>query len=242
MPTFIDLPSQPFLMGTPERALSDLARRYGGTRESYREESPQHTLQLPAFAIAQTLVTNEEYAVYINASGWQPPSHWRGPEPPAALRNHPVVNISWEEAIAYCTWLSGQATLQYRLPTEAEWEYAARGTAGNTFPWGEEFDPNHANTRESGLASTSPVGNYPTGASPCGALDMAGNVWQWTSSLDQIYPYQAIDGREAIAASGRRILRGGCYANPQGFARSACRFRLLPNMRNEFIGFRVVCV
>jgi formylglycine-generating enzyme required for sulfatase activity len=237
---FITLDSEPFLMGTPERTLSDLARRYGGTRESYREESPQHTLQLPAFAIAQTLVTNEAYAAYIDASGWQPPSHWRCAEPPAALRNHPVVNVSWEEALAYCTWLSGQSTLQYRLPTEAEWEYAARGTAGRTFPWGEEFDLNRANTRESGLASTSPVGSYPTGASPCGALDMAGNVWQWTSSLDKPYPYQANDGREAITASGRRILRGGCYANPQGFARSACRFRLLPTMRNEFIGFRLV--
>jgi formylglycine-generating enzyme required for sulfatase activity len=250
LPPFVALPSEDFLMGSPEQALSDLARRYGGTRESYREESPQHSLRLPPFAIARTPVTNALYAAYVSASGAAPPLHWHGPQPPAALSDHPVVNVSWQEALGCCAWISSIAdcpaaltsyNLQsaIRLPTEAEWEYAARGVDGRSFPWGEEPDPQLANTRESALAGTTPVGSYPAGASPCGALDMAGNVWEWTASLDRLYPYNASDGREDLAAPGRRILRGGCYANPQGFARSVCRFRMPPTMRNEFIGFRL---
>jgi toxoflavin biosynthesis protein ToxD len=253
---FIHLTPKPFLMGTPERELSDLARRYGGTRESYREESPQHRLELPPFAITRTPITNAHYATYVRATNCPPPSHWRGPLPPEHLHNHPVVTVNWHEANAFCQWLSSaegrdevgtqrtaslptDTTGVYRLPTEAEWEYAARGSGGATFPWGELFDPTLVNTREGGVGSTSPVGAYPAGASPCGALDMAGNVWQWTHSLDRVYPYRADDGREAAQGEGRRILRGGCYANPHGFARCACRFRMPPAMRNEFIGFRV---
>ncbi len=257
LPTFVTLLGNAFLMGSPERELSDLARRYGGTRESYREESPQHSLCLPAFAIARTPLTNALYAAYVVNSGALPPLHWRGLQPPSAISDHPVVNVSWQEALACCAWLAtiadcrlqiadeaGQIALLHlqsaiRLPTEAEWEYAARGVDGRSFPWGEALDPALANTRASSLAATTPVGSYPAGASPCGALDMAGDVWEWTASLERPYPYDPHDGREELAAPGRRILRGGCYANPQGFARCACRFRLPPTTRNEFIGFRL---
>jgi toxoflavin biosynthesis protein ToxD len=260
--TFIRIPATPFLMGTPERELSTLAKAYGGTRESYREESPQHTLALPAFALAQTPATNALYTAYVAASGARVPITWRGAQPPDALRDHPVVDVSWEEASAFCAWLTAQSRdwrlemrdyggaqppishLQspvFRLPTEAEWEHAARGTDGGAFPWGDEWDGQRANTREGRLGGTTPVGSYPGGASPYGCLDMAGNVWEWTSSLDALYPYTAVDGREDPRAPGRRILRGGCYANPHGFARCACRFRLLPTVRNPFLGFRLAC-
>jgi len=259
LPAFIRIPAGAFLLGPPERDLSARAKAYGGTRESYREESPQHTLALPAFEIARIPVTNALYAAFVAATGAHAPSTWRGPQPPEPLRDHPVVDVSWDEANAFCVWLTtatkdeGQTTKDegaadvslglsssvFRLPSEAEWERAARGIDGRTFPWGDAWDTTCANTRESGIAGTTPAGAYPSGASTTGCLDMAGNVWEWTTSLDQRYPYAADDGREDPRAPGRRILRGGCYANPHGFARCACRFRLLPTVRNEFLGFRL---
>jgi formylglycine-generating enzyme required for sulfatase activity len=170
-----------------------------------------------------------------------------------------VVDVSWDEANEFCAWLTreigdwGLGTRSdvpnpqslipnpqaFRLPSEAEWERAARGINGSIFPWGNSWDTAHANTRESAIATTTPVGAYPGGASAVGCLDMAGNVWEWTASLDRPYPYAADDGREDPRAPGRRILRGGCYANPHSFARCACRFRLLPSVRNSFMGFRL---
>jgi formylglycine-generating enzyme required for sulfatase activity len=260
LPTFIAIPAGAFLMGTPERALSVLAKAYGGTRESYREEAPEHSVDLPAFAIARTPVTNALYAAYAAAAGARAPITWRGGQPPEFLLDHPVVDVSWDEANAFCAWLNARMKNEelrienelarqsvsilssqpsIRLPTEAEWERAARGVDGRTFPWGDEWDSARANTRDGGSGGTTPVGAYPAGASPAGCLDMAGNVWEWTASLDALYPYARGDGREEPRAPGRRILRGGCYANPHGFARCACRFRLLPNVRNPFLGFRL---
>ncbi len=239
LPEFIAIPAGTFLMGTPERDLSKLAKRYGGTRESYREESPQHPVALPAYAIARTPVTHALYAAFVAATGARAPLAWRGQTPPEALRDHPVFDVSWEEAAACAAWLREVTGLPLRLPTEAEWERAARGDDGRQFPWGDSFDPALANTREGGVPGTTPVGTYAAGASPFGALDMAGNVWEWTASLDASYPYRRDDGREAPDAPGRRIMRGGCYANPQGYARCACRFRLPPTVRNEFTGFRL---
>lgn len=257
LPRFVVVPATPFLMGSPERALSGLARAYGGTRESYREEAPQHTLQLPAFALACVPVTNALYAAFVADNG-AAPLRWRGSTPPEALRDHPVVDVSWHDATGFCRWLHAQMTdSQFgvtverlnerrdevvaapRLPSEAEWEHAARGSDGRSFPWGEAWRSELANTREGGVGGTSPVGAYPAGSSPYGVLDMAGNVWEWTASLDMGYVYHPSDGREASQTAGRRILRGGCYANPHGFARCACRFRLLPTVRNEFTGFRL---
>lgn len=244
LPSFGTVPSVPFLMGTPERDLSALARAYGGTRESYREESPQHTLALPALRLARVPVTNALYARFVAQTDARAPITWRGTQPPDALLAYPVVDVSWHEAQAFCGWLT-QATgavRPFRLPTEAEWEHGARGTDGRAFPWGDRFDEGLANTRESGrgLAPVDPAVDAP-GASPYGLLAMAGGVWEWTSSLDAPYPYDPADGREERDAPGRRILRGGCYANPQGYARCACRFRLPPAVRNEFLGFRLAC-
>lgn len=240
LPAFITIPAGSFLMGTPAAELSELARRYGGTRESYREESPQHRVAMAAFAIAATPVTNALYEAYVAAAGARAPLPWRGPTAPPALRDHPVVDISWHEAVSFCAWLSrALSPASFALPSEAQWERAARGDGGLAFPWGADPRPELANTREGGAAGTTPVGAYPAGASPWGALDMAGNVWEWTASLDALYPYDPGDGREAAGGAGRRIMRGGCYANPLGYARCACRFRLPPATRNEFTGLRL---
>ncbi len=264
LPCFVAIPAKPFLMGTPEQELSTLARLYGGTRESYREESPQHTLTLPRYALAQVPVTHALYAAYIAATGATPPLLWRGSTPPANLHDHPVVDVSWDDAVAFCDWLTQawaaqHAPLQiapaaaladlapqpvflsptFRLPTEAEWEHAARSSDGRTFPWGSAFAPAYARTREDGSASTAPVYAYPLGASAYGLLQMAGNVWELTSTLDAPYPYHPDDGREARETTGRRIARGGCYANPHGYARCATRFRFPTHVANAFLGFRI---
>lgn len=264
LPLFITIPAGSFQMGTPDAERSILAKRYGGTRESYAEESPQHEVFVAEFAIGQTAVTNALYAVFQAERSVHRPITW-GESLPDALGDHPVVDVSWLEAQQLCGWLSAETGQGYRLPTEAEWEKAARGVDGRVFPWGDHFDPAHCNVRESGRAMTTPVGAYPAGASPYGALDMVGNVWEWTQSLQAPYPYVADDGRNSDQPAierrtprflrrlirnapehapppveTRRIIRGGCYANPEGFARCACRLRLHPERRTPFLGVRLV--
>jgi len=162
---------------------------------------------------------------------------------PWNLSNRPVVGVTWFEAVAYCNWLSQEAGAKYRLPTEAEWEYAARGglaLGSPEWPWGDTFDPARANTSESDLGQTSPVGLFPSGKTWCEAQDMAGNVWEWCRSLYKPYPYQADDGREDLQAAGTRVLRGGSWNVSQGDARCAYRLRLYPGGFDGLVGFRVV--
>lgn len=252
-------------MGTPDADRSALAKRYGGTRESYAEESPQHTVLLGAFAIAETLATNALYARFQTATGAHRPITWRD-ELPAHLHTHPVVDVSWHDAQTFCTWLRSATGQPFRLPTEAEWETAARGEDARSFPWGNTFDPMRCNVKESAIGATTPVDRYTTGASPYGILDLAGNVWEWTQSLQAPYPYDPDDGRNDAAPRAvpraprlfrclqraapehapplvetRRIIRGGSYANPEGFARCACRLRLAPDRRTPFLGVRLAC-
>ena len=180
------------------------------------------------------------------------------------IDNHPVVGITWFEAMAYCAWQTEQIqvlgfafqvwrneqletlnlkpeTCQVRLPTEAEWEAAARGQAEKVYPWGNEFDAKLANTAESKIEHTTAVGQYPDSASPCGALDLAGNVWEWCHSLYQPYPYSADDGREDEKSDALRVLRGGSWHDPQDSARAAARYGRAPDPFHYDVGVRVVC-
>ena len=158
------------------------------------------------------------------------------------------MNVSWNDAQAFCEWLNQIKSVDlpkgyiFRLPTEAEWEKAARGEYGNEWPWGNEFDQAKCNSSEGGKGGTTPVGAYSSaGDSPYGAADMAGNAWEWTQSLYRDYPYKHVDGREKIKTDGNRVLRGGSFYDVLRIARCAYRSWLLPNYFNLKLGFRV-CV
>jgi formylglycine-generating enzyme required for sulfatase activity len=139
------------------------------------------------------------------------------------LHNHPVGGVSWDDAVAYTAWLADLTGDPWRLPTEAEWEKAARGTDGRIYPWGDKFDKKRCTTSESGKGTTTPVGSHPSGASPYGVLDMAGNVWEWTSSRFIPYPYSASEALDALHGGVAPVLRGGSWYYIARFARAACR-------------------
>jgi len=156
--------------------------------------------------------------------------------------SQPVVGICWYEARAYCAWLSTETGQVYRLPTEAEFEAAARGQEGRAYPYGKSFDMTRSNTFESHIRRTTPIGVFDNGTVP-GCYDLTGNVYTWTSSVYQPYPYEGSDGREdANRTDGRRALRGGSWSSPQDSARSAFRARGDPAVRGSAYGFRVVLV
>lgn len=211
-------------------------------------ESPLHRVFVPAFRIAQVPITNAQYALFVKDADHRPPADWSGGQPAKDKGHHPVVNVTWQDAVAYCRWLSQKIGRPVRLPTEAEWEKAARGSSLSTkplsaqeqeYPWGDEWQELYSNTIELGLYETTPVGLFPQGASPYGCLDMAGNVWEWCQSKYQPYPYQAEDGRELMDANGDlRVLRGGSFF---GYTRARCanRFGFDPGNCHDGIGFRV---
>jgi formylglycine-generating enzyme required for sulfatase activity len=160
--------------------------------------------------------------------------------------NHPaqpVVGISWYEARAYCRWLSAQSGQPYRLPTEAEWEAAARGPEGRNYAWPGEFDPKRCNAFETHVRGTTPPGVFPGGDTPEGLVDMTGNVWEWSSSCHQPYRYHPDDGREDPEnAEARRVVRGGAWFRNRASARCAYRSAYHPDDRGSYLGFRVALV
>lgn len=155
--------------------------------------------------------------------------------------SQPVVGVTWFEACAYCAWLSALSGRTYRLPSEAEWEAAARGARGLKYPWGDDWDAARANTLEGRALRPTPVGAYAAagGVGPFGAQDQAGNVWEWTGSLYLLYPYDARKSEDA-GAEGERVLRGGSWDFDRGVARCADRSRDVPDIFNYDVGFRLV--
>lgn len=241
----VSVPAGDFIMGTSEAQVRHLLTREDWAKEWYDKdlfltEQPQHTVHLAAYGIGTHTVTNQQYRLFVWETGHRTPRNWVGFEPPEGLLDHPVVQVSWQDAIAYCLWLSKATGHSYRLPTEAEWERAARDTDARIYPWGREFDPWRCNTLESGKRGTTPVKHYsPGGDSPCGVSDMSGNVWEWTSSLLRPYPYTADDGREANPADGPRVARGGAWYYSRKLARCASREGLIANYVSPALGFRV---
>ena len=196
----VEVPSGPFTMGS-ERSEAD------------PDEGPVATVHVARFWIDQVEVTRGRYRACVAAGiCFLPLAADLGN---SAKDELPVSLVSWRQAAAYCHWVGK------RLPTEAEWEKAARGGEGRRYPWGAAFDAGRLNagyTRGPGA-----VGRYPSGASPFGVLDMAGNVWEWTSSLYRPYPYDASDGREDPRATGARVSRGGSWYYGAWYARTTYR-------------------
>jgi formylglycine-generating enzyme required for sulfatase activity len=229
-PEMILIPAGDFLMG------SDPVKDKG----AYDRERPQHKLYLPDYYIARTPITNAQYAAFVKATYHELPDHWERGRPPGGKEDYPVVNVSWRDAITYCDWLAELTGQPYCLPSEAEWEKAARGTDGRIYPWGDRWNPQRCNSKEAGIEDTTPVGAYPEGASPYGLLDMAGNVRQWTRSLYRDYPYDPKDGRENLDVHARRLLRGSSGYSLRRDVRCAYRGVDLRISLGLTVGFRVV--
>jgi formylglycine-generating enzyme required for sulfatase activity len=189
------------------------------------------------------LMTDEEFETQLNE--WYPPGQQTQPSEwnDDAFNNpaQPIVGICWYEARAYCAWLSAQTGRLFRLPMEAEWEAAARGSTGRHYAYGDDFDAARCNTFETHIRRTTPIGVFPGSGTPGGLVDMTGNTWDWTSSLYRPYPYQAADGREDPVVEGRRVARGGSWDNDRVVARAACRYRAHPVFRDHSLGLRVGC-
>jgi formylglycine-generating enzyme required for sulfatase activity len=277
---FLCIPKGKFLMGSRKQ-----------DQDVSRSEKPQHELDLPYdYWIAKYPVTVAQWRAFVEASGYRDFDQVALHDPD----NRPVLWLTWHDALAYCDWLDGVlkeqaskiepqdeaarafwgalASGKYRvtLPSEAEWEKAARGpltpsprpeghppsslplgegkggrgVGVRVYPWGDTFDPNKANTDETGIGTTTAVGCFPGGESPYGCLDMSGNVWEWTRTIwdDKFgYPYNRNDGREDLQRKDAlRVLRGGSFINFADWARCAFRLRASPDNGLRHSGFRVV--
>jgi len=264
-PDLIVIEADPFIMGTSDAQIDWLADRLELAhvwREKgfFEREQPQHIVTLPRYAIARCPVTVSEFRAFVQGGGYKSRTCWteagwawcqgrhrRQPDywddPIWTGRDDlPVVGVSWYEASAYCRWLSDVTGRRYRLPSEAEWERAARGVDGRIFPWGDIMDTAYCNARPSGVVRTSPVGSYsPAGNSPAGLVDMAGNVSEWTASLLAPYPYDLADGRDDPAAPGERVTRGGSWRSPLLRVRATARAASDPTYVDHDLGFRCAC-
>lgn len=233
----VHVPAGVFLMG------SDPAK----DKNARPDEQPQHQVYLSEFYIGKYPVTNEQYAVFVKATRHKAPDPWEKGKIPAGKENYPVDYVSWEDAMAFCQWLSQASGRHFHLPTEAEWEKAARGTDGRIYPWGNQWDRSKLNSREGGPGDTTPVGRYsPGGDSPYSVVDTSGNVWEWCSTgwQDKVYPSKVQDEwAEAYLdkAGVLPVLRGGSWVDYQDYARCAIRLsRVNPGHSDDLSGFRVV--
>ena len=207
-------------------------------------EGVNGTFTAGRFQIARYPITWAQYRAFLDArDGFRDSAWWNGlahrdgqpGEQYRKLDNHPAECVSWYDAVAFCRWLSARFGFEVRLPTEWEWQLAATGgKLDNLYPWGPEWDSRRANTDESGLGSTTAVGVYPAGASPAGALDMCGNVWEWCLNDYGSPNLISLEGAQ------HRAVRGGSWSWDHEYARATCRDRDVPTFRHRDHGLRVV--
>ncbi len=274
--SMVYVPAGQFEMGMSDAQVDEVVRICrqtddGCRREWFKSTQPAHTVTLDAFWIDQTEVTNAMFAAFLNEQGnqvedgvsWlEPGAGHRGIvyghirehdgvfQPETAYKDHPVIEVSWYGAEAYCAWVGG------RLPSEAEWEYAARGPQSNLYPWGNAFEGGRANhcdvhcpydwkdrDIDDGSAQWAPVRNYPDGVSWCGVLDMAGNVWEWVADWwsDDYDAHSPAHNPRGPDWGTLRIARGGSWFDPRWQLSSPCRKALTPSSyRIHWVGFRCV--
>jgi toxoflavin biosynthesis protein ToxD len=255
VPETVLVPAVPFIAGSDDGEremayrLDEQAYGHSRTREQgwYEREHEPREIELAAYRITVTPITNAQYEAFVAETGHRAPSvtadewqsyglihpfartrrhAWRSGEPPNGRESHPVVLISHGDAVAYARWLSRSTGMTWRLPSEFEWEKAARGTDGRRFPWGDTFDPARLNSHDMGPFDTLPVGSFPRGASPYGALDMAGQVYEWTATP---------------AGADRHIVKGGSWDDKGcGVCRPAARHSRPDHLKHILVGFRLV--
>ena len=255
IPETIDVPGGAFIAGSDrsEREaayrLDEAAYGHKRTREGrwYEGEGERRSVDLPAFTITRAPITNAQYAAFVAATGHAVPDvdtktwagyglihpytrtrrhAWSSGRPPAGRGDHPVVLVSHADAQAYAEWLGSVTGGRWRLPTEAEWEKAARGTDGRRFPWGNTFEPGRLNSHDAGPFDTVAVGSFPEGVSPFGLLDAAGQVFEWTATPSR---------------GSQFIVKGGSWDDKGcGVCRPAARHSRPAHLKHILIGFRLV--
>ena len=244
-PDFVDIPAGPFVMGAAPPDAPDAFEN-----ERWSPSAPTGTVDLPLFAMARREVTVAEFTAFAVATGWSADRRAIDAAP-----DLPVTHVAWTDAVIYGRWLTAAlsaspstpdglrqrlaAGWRITLPTEAQWEKAARGTDARPYPWGAEPRRDRAT-----FAAAGPT---PAGAHPCpecahGLEDMAGNVWEWTRSPYQPYPYDEADDRRGLDGDALWVMRGGGFADPPRLVRAPARGAAEPGARRPFIGFRVALV
>ena len=252
---FVRIPTSEFTMGS-KRSID---------REAHNDEMPAQVLHVSEYFIMRSPVTNEQYERFVRETAHRIPLFWTNGKFAVDKANHPVVGVSYYDAIAYCAWAAQLTGLPVRLPTEPEWEKSARGLVVQIYSWGNEWKKGLCNTSEEKLNGTTCIGQYsPQGDSPYGVTDLGGNVQEWCSSLYGPYPYNPADGREVRvydlhnqellpklletgctsmpesneAAVGKSVIRGGSWRETKFQARCAYRSWAAPMHRSDDTGFR----
>ncbi len=229
----VRIPAGPFLLGSTREDVNWIVQTFfAESEEWYRDETPGQAMHLQEFFIDRYEVSVNRYKKYLDSTQSNPPKYFDNPK--FNQPEQPVVGVTWQEAVDYCAW-EGK-----RLPTEAEWEKAARGTDGRRYPWGNDLDILRANVRgkDDKFRYTSPVGQFPEGKSPYGVMDMAGYVFEWT--YDWYGPYPGSEQKNEMFGEIFKVIKGGSWFSDMDLARSALRGKNMPNHRQNYVGFRCV--
>jgi formylglycine-generating enzyme required for sulfatase activity len=243
-PRMVDIRGGDVEIGLPSDEVGAVLERFTGLgldRSWIEKECPRHRVALSPYRMACYPVTNAEYRAFLLDTGHpELPSSWHFRRFPQERANHPVYTISPESADAYASWLAQLTGRGFRLPTEAEWEWAAAGPEHREFPWGPLFDADLANTAETGLFSSSPVGAFVGGESPFGVMDMAGNVEEYVADVYAAYPGGSFVADHLVQIQGAyRVARGGSFARFRDLARTRRRHGHNPKSATYAMGFRL---
>jgi len=227
---FVRVPAGEFWMGSDKT----------NDKQAADDETPRHKVSLDEYLIGKYPVTNRQYQVFAQKTARSVPSHWKNGQIPNGKENHPVVYVGWQDAADFCEWASKTTGQSVCLPSEAQWEKAARGTDGRIYPWGDNPPNKDLANYAKNVGDTTPVGQYPAGASPYGALDMAGNVWEWVADwyASDYYKNSAARNPTGPSTGQYRVLRGGSWGNYGDVLRVSYRFRYVLVNRYNVIGFR----